>query len=182
MKIKLSLLFLLILFSSGEVFSQDKVKHILLTKCDLPFGYYLKNNNKNLSKSGAYYSEYWNTMSPSEEKYYSKQKGGIFNAPVVSSISIDRYYSTNKIPDSLIEYHKGSLRDPGWVETTPNGKKLGDKCYSLTKNKNDGSIDYVLIVVKNKTMTVVTILNRKNSKSIPKESVEKLIEIIYSRL
>jgi hypothetical protein len=120
-------------------------------------------------------------MSPSDEKYYIQKRGGIVKAPPTSNIEIERFSYSYPIDNPTINYHKGSIFDPKWIEAAPNEKKPGEKRYSLTKKFSDGSSLVKTIIVKDNSLFTITIINQKSSKSIPKDSAEKLIETIYSR-
>jgi hypothetical protein len=182
MKIYFSFLFLILALSltGSSSFAEESNRITFIKKSDLPDGYYLVTQTKSNIKD--IYTEVWSTMSPAVEKYYTQKYGSLVHAPPASSISIERFHYSNGIDQSTVNYHKGASIAPGWIETTPGGKKIGDKCFSINFSSPKGDKLCNIIIVKGSFLYLIKIMNRKGSKSIPKDSAEKLIETIYSRL
>ncbi|MCE1245501.1 MAG: hypothetical protein LWY06_02530 [Firmicutes bacterium] len=179
------LLITILMFFVCSVFSSfadtAKPKQIL-TKADLPDGYYLNSRNSFKTKKGQFVLETWSTCSNVEKKHYMDEYGNLNKLPKASYIMAELYYSNGIITDDIIDYYKGSVVNTEWKEITPKGKKYGDRFYYINRQStgDDGLIK--IIAVKNKSLCMLTIIHQKNSKYKSREDPEKLIETIYSRL
>ena len=181
-KVLFAMLIVFLLLTTYAILASCNHKKTVLNATDLPSGYYPGNTMDDKEKGFSAFTEYYTSMSPSTRNYYNKKYGSLIKAPPSSTIGVVRYYSDKGFTDEFIESEKGSTYHPGWIKTTPGGKVLGDKCYSLCRKYEDGSELIKVIIVKKRALCVISINNQKNSKSISKESAEKLIETIYSRL
>ncbi|MCE1245958.1 MAG: hypothetical protein LWY06_04885 [Firmicutes bacterium] len=179
--IKFLFLTMVFLCSFCNVFAKEGIRSLILNNSDIPDGYYLIRNNKEKNSQVGIFSERWETISPEEKKQEIKKYGSLHIKPQ-SSITLLRYYFDKDVQDDFIQFLKGSEISPDWKTTTPKGLKIGDKCYSLIKEYNNGESFCKIITIKRNSVFVLTILNRNKSKSISTENIEKLIETIYSRL
>lgn len=170
----------LLSLSTCSILAQSTKSEKAIEKADLPDGYYLNDRNKQVTINGIVFREYWSALSKNLEKQLMQKSNGLAKLSPQSSVTVDRYYMYNNIPDEFISDQKGA-NSSGWINSTPKGSKLGDKCWSLVKLYNDGGSHTKIIILKGRNLCVISILNRKKSKSISSDNIENLIKTIYSR-
>ncbi|MCE1245502.1 MAG: hypothetical protein LWY06_02535 [Firmicutes bacterium] len=180
------LLITILMFFVCSVFSSfadtAKPKQIL-TKADLPDGYYLGYSARKMSKNRVlHHSELWTTLSPKQKNYYIQKYGSLVKAPPASFISLEQYHYENGMAGKMIQYHKGPSANPGWKDTTPAGKKYGSKCCSIIQPFDNGDKLIIILFIKGDDLFLLKTCERAKSPRELKPDPEKLIETIYSRL
>ncbi|MCE1245778.1 MAG: hypothetical protein LWY06_03945, partial [Firmicutes bacterium] len=151
---------ILAMFLLLNSFAENSKPKLILTKADLPDGYYLNTNHTDSAYGESIHQETWSTRSNSEDDYYVKKYGNTDKAPPISIISVDIYLEKGKITDRFINFHKGSGIDPNWKEITPKGKSYGDKFWYLAKQFQDGDSSIKVVIVKKNKLCSFYILHK----------------------